>query len=601
MQAIILAAGMGKRLGELTSGNTKCMVKVNGIPLIDRMLFQLSKLNLSKIVLVVGYRAENLKAHVGNAIAGTPIVYVENPIYDKTNNIYSLALAKDFLVKEDTLLLESDLIVEDAVLDKILKNPFPNLALVSKYETWMDGTMVRINDDCDIVSFIPKSAFKYSETDIYYKTVNIYKFSAEFSRSHYVPFLEAYTKALGNNEYYEQVLRVITMLDKVELKALPLDGENWYEIDDVQDLDIAEAIFAENDQRLKKYFCRYGGYWRFPRLLDFCYLVNPYFPSPRMRDELRANFDVLLAEYPSGMGVNSLLAGKYFGVRQSSIVVGNGAAELIKSLMESFPGKLGVTFPTFEEYPNRRDKSEVEVFVPANPDFSYTAEDLKTFFANKDISALLLVNPDNPSGNFISKSEVLNLADWARERKIRLVVDESFVDFAIGDDNTLLRNDILDAFPELIVMKSISKSYGVPGLRLGVLASSDEALISRMKKDVAIWNINSFAEFYMQIFGKYEGDYRKACKKFIAERERFQKRLSEIPFLRVIPSQANYFLCEITGRFTAGELTAKLLNEADILIKDCSTKAAFDGKNYIRLAVRDTADNDKLVDTLKGF
>lgn len=601
MQAIILAAGMGKRLGELTSGNTKCMVKVNGTPLIDRMLSQLSKMNFSKIVLVVGYQAENLKAHVGKTLAGTPIVYVENPIYDKTNNIYSLALAKDFLVAEDTLLLESDLIVEDTVLDKILKNPFPNLALVSKYETWMDGTMVRINDDCDIVSFIPKSAFKYSETDTYYKTVNIYKFSAEFSRSHYVPFLDAYTKALGNNEYYEQVLRVITMLDKVELKALPLDGENWYEIDDVQDLDIAEAIFAEDSQRLKKYFRRYGGYWRFPRLLDFCYLVNPYFPSLRMRDELRANFDALLAEYPSGMSVNSLLAGKYFGVRQSSIVVGNGAAELIKSLMESLPGKLGVTFPTFEEYPNRRDKSDVEVFVPANPDFAYAAEDLKTFFADKEISALLLVNPDNPSGNFISKSEILDLAAWARERNIRLIVDESFVDFAIGEDNTLLRNDILDANPQLIVMKSISKSYGVPGLRLGVLASSDEALISRMKKDVAIWNINSFAEFYMQIFGKYEGDYRKACKTFIAERERFRKRLSEIPFLRVIPSQANYFLCEITEKFTAGELTARLLNEADILIKDCSTKAAFNGKNYIRLAVRDTADNDKLVDTLKGF
>ena len=592
---------MGKRLGELTSGNTKCMVKVNGIPLIDRMLSQLSKLNLSKIVMVVGYQAENLKEHVGNSVAGTPIVFVENPIYDKTNNIYSLALAKDFLVAEDTLLLESDLIVEDAVLDKILCDPFPNLALVSKYETWMDGTMVRINDEREIVSFIPKSAFKYSETDTYYKTVNIYKFSAKFSRTHYVPFLDAYTKALGNNEYYEQVLRVITMLDKVELKAHLLAGENWYEIDDVQDLDIAEAIFAEKDCRLKKYFCRYGGYWRFPRLKDFCYLVNPFFPSARMRDELRANFDVLLSEYPSGMSVNSLLAGKYFGVRQSSIVVGNGAAELIKILMEALPGKLGVTFPAFEEYPNRRDKSGTEIFVPANSDFSYTADDLKTFFADKDISALLLVNPDNPSGNFIPKCDVLDLARWARERKIRLVVDESFVDFADGENNTLLRNDILDAFPELVVMKSISKSYGVPGLRLGVLASSDEALVSRMKKDVAIWNINSFAEFYMQIFGKYESDYRKACKRFIAERERFRARLSEVPFLRTIPSQANYFLCEITGKFTARELTERLLSEEEILIKDCSTKLAFGGKNYILLAVRDTADNDRLVEVLKKF
>lgn len=133
---------MGKRLGELTSGNTKCMVKVNGRPLIDRMLSQLSKLSLSRIVMVVGYQAENLKLHIGTSVAGMPIVFVENPIYDKTNNIYSLALAKDFLCAEDTLLLESDLIVEDAVLDKILANPFPNLALVSKYETWMDGTMV---------------------------------------------------------------------------------------------------------------------------------------------------------------------------------------------------------------------------------------------------------------------------------------------------------------------------------------------------------------------------------------------------------------------------------------------------------------------------
>ena len=92
-------------------------------------------------------------------------------------------------------------------------------------------------------------------------------------------------------------------------------------------------------------------------------------------------------------------------------------------------------------------------------------------------------------------------------------------------------------------MKSISKSYGVPGLRLGVLASADKELIEWMRKDVAIWNINSFAEFYMQIFGKYEDDYRQASRLFVEERARFQKELSAISWLRVIPSQANYFLC----------------------------------------------------------
>ena len=599
MQAIILAAGMGKRLGELTQGNTKCMVKVNGVPLIDRMLGQLGRLNLSRIIVVVGYKGDNLKQHIETTFFGTPVVFVENPIFDKTNNIYSLALAKDWLVKEETILLESDLIVEDAVLEKIIKNPQPNLALVSKYETWMDGTMVRINEQNDIVNFVPKAAFCYSDVDLYYKTVNIYKFSREFSINQYVPFLDAYMKALGDNEYYEQVLRVITLIDKANLKALPLEGERWYEIDDVQDLDIAEAIFSEGAARLKKYFKRYGGYWRFPKLLDFCYLVNPYFPTSRMRDEMRANFDVLLAEYPSGMGVNSLLAGKYFGVRQDKIIVGNGAAELIKSLMENLAGTLGIVSPSFEEYYNRRSSESIEVFVPENADFAYDVEDIKNYFADKKIASLLIVNPDNPSGNFISKADLFDLAKWAREREIRLIVDESFVDFAVGEDNTLLHNDLLEAHPNLCVMKSISKSYGVPGLRLGVLASADLELIAAMKKDVAIWNINSFAEFYMQIFGKYEKDYAKACKLFIAERERFERELKQILFLRVIPSQANYFLCELTGTITAPELTEKLLEKENILIKDCSTKKNFNGRNYIRIAVRDRADNDKLVEALK--
>ena len=311
MQAIILAAGMGRRLGEFTKNNTKCMVPVNGVKLIDRMLTQLAALHLQRVVIVVGYEGQRLRNYIGNRYDDVlRIEYVNNPVYDKTNNIYSLALAKEQLQEDDTLLIESDLIFDDSMFPLILDDPRPNLALVAKYETWMDGTMVCIDDDCNIVNFVPKKAFSYAETYRYYKTVNIYKFSREFSRHKYVPFLEAYTKAVGNNEYYEQVLRVITLLDKTDLKALPITTEKWYEIDDVQDLDIASALFADQPaERKKQYMRRYGGYWRFPGMLDFCYLVNPYFPSERMRDEMRANFDVLLTEYPSGMYVNSLLAG----------------------------------------------------------------------------------------------------------------------------------------------------------------------------------------------------------------------------------------------------------------------------------------------------
>ena len=592
---------MGRRLGELTKNNTKCMVEVNGITLIDRMLNQLSRLPLNRVVIVVGYEGKKLVDYIGNRYDDKmKIEYVENPIYDKTNNIYSLALAKEQLQEDDTLLIESDLIFDDGLFDLILNDPYPNLALVAKYQTWMDGTMVKIDDDNNIVNFIPKKAFDYDDVDSYFKTVNIYKFSKEFSTNKYVPFLEAYTKALGNNEYYEQVLRVITFLDHSDLKALPISNERWYEIDDIQDRDIAEALFAEGEERLSKYMKRYGGYWRFPGMLDYCYLVNPYYPSSRMMNELRANFNTLLTQYPSGMYVNSLIAGKCFGVRQEYIVPGNGAAELIKSLMEKLPGKLGVTYPTFEEYPNRREKDLLEIYNPGNNDFHYTADDLMSYYSAHPVDSILLINPDNPSGNFIPKSDVLTLAEWCSQRSVKLVVDESFVDFSIGyTDNTLLSNDLLDKYPNLIVVKSISKSFGVPGLRLGVLASSDINLIDAIKKDVSIWNLNSFAEFYMQIFSKYESDYHKACHKFATERERFWKELNTISYLRVIPSQANYFLCEVLPPFTSHDLTVKLLNESNILIKDCSTKKAFGGRNYIRIAIRNREDNKRLIQKLK--
>ena len=599
MQAVILAAGMGKRLGELTKNNTKCMVKINGISLINRLLEQLSKLSLNKIIIVIGYEGEKLKNYLGYSYKTIEIEYIENPIYNKTNNIYSLYLAKEKLLEDDTILIESDLIFEDSIFTLLEQSSYPNVAVVAKYESWMDGTMVRIDNENNIINFIPKKAFRYEDIALYYKTVNIYKFSKEFARNQYIPFLEAYIHALGNNEYYEQVLRVITILDNCNLKALILNNEKWYEIDDIQDLDIAETIFSNDNERLSKYQQRYGGYWRFPGLLDFCYLVNPFFPPQKMKDELRSNFDKLLMEYPSGMKINSLLIAKYFNIKQNYVCVGNGAAELIKSLMSQLNGKIGIISPTFEEYPNRKSTNDIITFYPQNKNFSYEVKELQTFYENKNISSLLIVNPDNPSGNFIPPKELLTLAQWTKNKNIQLIIDESFVDFSdASTNNTLLQDNILEEFTNLIVIKSISKSYGVPGIRLGVIASADTNLINFIKKDVSIWNINSFGEYYMQIFGKYESDYKLACQKFIQERERFYQQLTKISYLRIIPSQANYFLCEVYSPYTSRSITELLLNKYNILIKDCSNKKGFNHKNYIRIAVRSKFDNDQLVSAL---
>lgn len=600
MQAIILAAGMGKRLKELTADNTKCMIRVNEETLIERVLHQLDCQNLERIVIVVGYKGQKLIEYISSLVLSTPIQYVENPIYDRTNNIYSLYLAKDYLLEQDTLLLESDLIIEDGVLEALRAHPYPSLALVAKYESWMDGTVVTLDDDQKITSFLDKKQFCFGDACNYYKTVNIYKFSKNFSTTHYVPFLEAYSKALGDNEYYEQVLKVIALLDKPEIKALVLEDKKWYEIDDIQDLDIAESLFTKDpSMRYDKMCSRYGGYWRYPNALDFCYLVNPYYPPTKLIDEMQASFSILLREYPSGQQVNNLLAANYYGLHKNNVMVGNGAAELIKGLIEQLEGKVGMVSPSFDEYRNRCKAEQLCVYTVERDDFSYTAEDLMNYFEDKGLSTLLLINPDNPSGNYIPYSKVLTLVEWAKKRNIVLIVDESFSDFVESTDETsLLQQDILDRYANLVVIKSISKSFGVPGVRLGVLATTNVAVLKKVSQQVSIWNINSFGEFFMQIWGKYKSSYEESLQSIINARNTLKEDLKQVNYLKVLPSQANYFMCEVLEDKKAYDLAVELFDKYSILIKDLSHKRGIAPRQFIRLAVRDESDNNKLVKAL---
>lgn len=606
MQGIILAAGMGKRLKELTNDNTKCMVKVNGITMIERALRILDKKMLSRIIIVVGYAGQKLISFVQTLNIQTPIIFIDNPIYDKTNNIYSLSLTKDYLCNDSTLLLESDLVFEESLIDALVNDSRDNLALVDKFESWMDGTCLELDDNDDILNFIPGKHLKFSEKEQYYKTVNIYKFSKDFSANVYVPLLEAYEKAMGENEYYESVIKLIAVLDSKKLQAKRLNGQIWYEIDNIQDLNIAESLFAESDEDYyNKLSKRYGGYWRYPKLLDYCYLVNPYYPPQKMLEEMKSNFDTLLTEYPSGMNVNSLLVSGAFGVKQEHIVVGNGAAELIKELIDIILSKqdlLGIITPTFEEYPNRFFKERVIPFRSSKEDFSYSVTDLIDYYTKNPITALVVINPDNPSGNYMPVKDLIMLINWARSQSIKLIVDESFVDFADTDTPndlstlTLIKECILSLYSNLYVIKSISKSYGIPGARLGILASNDSETIDALKKTVSIWNINSFGEFFLQIKEKYDKDYAKALIKLRAEREYMFQELTKISFLTVYPSQANYVMCEVHS-ISATELCYKLLRK-NIFIKNLTSKLS-NGKQYIRLAIRNREDNNLLLSSLQ--
>lgn len=599
MQSIILAAGLGSRLGELTKECTKCMVKINGITLIERMLRQLDRYGMDRIIIVTGYKGDILKDYVQNLRINTPVVFVDNSDYRHTNNIYSLWLTREFLEEMDSLVLESDMIFEDRVIEKMLANDNGCGTFVARPRPWMDGSIVKLDKDNNIVYFVDDEEVKRIDPSYYHKIVSIYKFKKRYVSEKYMTYLNEYVKKNKDNNLYESLLKVIDLDVEKKIPAEILDEEQWYEINDIQDMDIAESMFADGNEKVRKYLQRYGGYWRYPAMRDFCYLVNPYFPNERFMNEMKSNFDVLVREYPSGMAVNSLLAGHFFGVRTENICVGNGTAELIKSLMENISGNIGMVYPTFEEYPHRKKDVEVIPYYVVDKDFDYSVDDIMSYYEGKDISAIVLVNPDNPSGHFISKKDILRLEDWCRSKGRKLIVDESFIDFVEDDEwHTLLDMEVLLNHPSLIVLKSISKSFGVAGLRLGVIATADTDLIAFMKKDVAIWNINSFAEYYLQIIEKYRDDYYEAMEKFKEVRRRYLDKLSKIKGFKVYPSQANYVMCHIENSVTSTELADILLNRYNVLIKNLASKEGLNKGNYVRLSVKSDEENDYIVNAL---
>jgi histidinol-phosphate/aromatic aminotransferase/cobyric acid decarboxylase-like protein/choline kinase len=594
MQGLILAAGLGQRLGRLTRDRAKAMVEVNGRALIHRALDALAQAGVPRTAIVVGHAADALRAAVGTRHDGMEIVYLDNPVYAETNNIYSLWLAREFLEQDETLLLESDVVFEPRLLQRVVAHPSPNVAVVAKFQHWMDGTVTLLDGDDHIVSVVPKSVFDWKEVDRYFKTVNIYKFSRQFSRGFCLPFLEAYIAAFGRSRFYEQVLTVITYLSKTELVACRVDGEKWYEIDDVQDLDIAETLFAEDGQALERYQRRHGGYWRFPDLKDFTYLVNPFFPPEPLLQELRASLGVIAGSYPSGREVLSIVASRVFACEPSEILVGNGASELIGALLRVLEGPIGVVVPTFDEY--LRGGRDLRTLAAPPPDFRYGVGDLADFA--RGLGTLVLVNPDVPTGHFLGVADVVGLAQELQARGVRLVVDESFVDFADPVGGSLIASDDLQRLPGLVVVRSISKTYGVPGLRLGVAASGDGDLLARLVAELPIWNVNSMAELFLQVVGKYRAAYLEACRQLIEERTRLQCGLGRIPFLRPLPSRGNYLLCEVSREGGATGLARDLLAQGRFLVKDCTGKLGLEGGEYVRFAVRGPELNDALLSAL---
>lgn len=601
MQALMLAAGMGKRLGKYTNNNTKCMVEVAGKKLIDRAIEAVEEAGINKMILVVGYEGQNLIDYIKANYADSQMQFefIYNKDYATSNNIYSFYLAKDYVVKDDTVLLESDLIYDKSLIRKMMTVKHKNLVAVARYKSWMDGTVVTCDDEGHITQFIDKADMNFELIGDYYKTVNVYKLSKQFCKNVYIPFLEAYMKAYGLNSYYETTLKVVAHLSKTQLNAYEIGDMPWYEIDDAQDLDIANAMFSKGKAKYDLLISKFGGYWRYDSMMDFCYLVNPYFPTKEFTAKMQREFPVLLGAYPSGLNMQNMNAERIFGVDQDNVLVGNGASELINALGLVTKGKIAVGVPTFNEYV--RCFRNCEIVYVDNSKWNYGLNIQAYKDICNEVDMLCVVTPDNPSGAMLTKEQALDLAEYAAKTNTVLLLDESFADFAEPDKKyTLMDNAILQKYPNLIVVKSIGKSFGVAGLRLGVVASADKKLLSEMRKYMQIWNINSFAEYYLQTYNLFAKDYASACEKIAVERNRMIKEINKMENIEAYPSQANYIMVNL-GDYSSYDFCVEALDKYNILLKDLSSKNYFNGKNFIRVAVKDTKENNAFLKAIKNI
>lgn len=600
MKVVILAAGIGQRLKPITDSIPKCLVQVKGKPLLIHQLDAIADCDIRKIVLVVGYKKECVQNQIGNSYHGIPVEYVTNDDYATTNNIYSLWLARQHLTDDDILLMECDIIFQKDLIVRLLEQEGDAIVLVDRFELGMDGTVVDVDQGGVIRRIVTRSEqsdrFDFSRS---LKTINVYKFSRSFLTNVFLPSLDLYVRSKGVTSYYELVLAVLVCVGSPTVKALSATDLKWCEIDDENDLKQAEYAFSSPEEQLQIVRRLYGGYWRYD-FTDFCYLTNPYFPTESMIAQMKFKLGTLMSNYPGGQEELDVVLSRMFNISSGNIVVGNGSSQLIGILSSNMPkGKVAIPFPTFNEYERVLPEKQLIPYCTERDDFQIDLRKYAKHIREQKASGGILINPDSPTGYAVRRDELLGFLDCIEKDTQLFVLDESFTDYVDGAGrNTLLRQRLLEQYPFVAIVRSLSKEFGIAGLRLGLLASGNSELVSTVRKNLPIWNINSLAEFFMQSFLKYREEYRLSCDKVIQNRNALYDGLTRISFLKPYRSFANFVFCEVTGGWTASSLRDKLFVSQKILIKHYETRNGLKADKYVRIASRTLPDNGRCVNAL---
>ncbi len=243
--ALLLAAGTGSRLYPLTQNAPKCLTLVNGMSILERLISSLNQHDFKRLVVVTGHLENCIKNFLGNKAGNINIDYIYSPLYKKTNNIYSLWMARE-IIKEPFLLLESDLVFDNSLLDAML---FPDRIAVAKMQSWMNGGCVTINKSQYVKAFLAGNADSFGE--LKHKTVNIYSISL----SSWYRIVKRLDKRISDgkvNDYYETIFAEMIADGSLSFETVSFDGNPWYEIDTIEDLAEAEKLFLSGNDTTTK-------------------------------------------------------------------------------------------------------------------------------------------------------------------------------------------------------------------------------------------------------------------------------------------------------------------------------------------------------------
>ena len=317
-----------------------------------------------------------------------------------------------------------------------------------------------------------------------------------------------------------------------------------------------------------------------------------------MFTSFKHNIRDLVLNYPVAQDALAGLIGKLIHQPAERIVVGNGASELIKIVSGHLCGKVIVPVPSFNEYVNAAPAGRAVEFALEFPSFHLDVDKFAAEAIRIKADVAVVVTPNNPTSMLVPRSDIVRLAKQLAQHDCKLIVDESFMDFVQNPDQTTLEHDI-ERYPNMAIFKSMSKAYGICGLRIGYMLTANAAFAEAVRKGVHIWNINGFAEEFLRLLPGYRQEFVESCKQVRADRDNLYNSLCTVPGMTVYNPDANFLFCRLPDYAQrAPEITRKLFIEHNMYIKDCVGKTQPDSDRYIRIASRTETENCVLVDAL---